>query len=223
MENNWNSIDHFLEKTLLPPDPVLEAALQAAEAAGLPPIQVTALQGSFLQVLAKAIGARLILEIGTLGGYSSLWLAGALPPDGRLITLEADPKHADVAEANFAAAGLAERIELRRGKAQDTLPSLLDDYAGQFDLIFIDADKANLAAYFEWAQKLARPGGLILTDNVVRRGAILDADAADENVQGARRFLVALGAAEGVRASAIQTVGSKGHDGFAIAVVDKGK
>lgn len=220
MENNWNSIDQFLEETLLKPDPVLEQALEAAEAAGLPAIQVTALQGSFLHILAKAIGARLMLEIGTLGGYSSIWLARALPADGRLVTLEANPKHADVAEANFAAARLAERIELRRGKALDTLPTLMEEYAGQFDLIFIDADKANLAAYFEWARKLARPGGLILTDNVVRRGAILEAGAADENAQGARRFLAALGASQDVRASALQTVGSKGHDGFAIAVVE---
>jgi predicted O-methyltransferase YrrM len=176
-------------------------------------------QGKLLLVLARAVGARTILEIGTLGGYSTIWLARALPIDGHLITLEADPKHAEVARANIAQAGLASVVELRLGRAVDTLPKLAAERRGPFDLIFIDADKRNNPDYFAWALKLSRRGSLIIADNVVRNGAVVDATSGDPSIQGVRRFNELLAAEPRVSATTIQTVGSKGYDGFAIALV----
>lgn len=218
-QDQWSAVDHYITDLLVPTDPALEAALQATADAGMPLINVAPNQGQLLHVLARAHGARTILEIGTLGGYSTIWLARALPPGGRLITLEADPKHAEVARANIARAGLAEVVEVRLGKALDTLPPLAAEGIGPFDLVFIDADKPNTAAYFEWAMKLTRRGSLIITDNVIRNGAVIDADSPDANVQGVRRFLTVLAAEPRVTATAIQTVGSKGYDGLAFAVV----
>lgn len=215
----WAAVDELLGRSLLAADPILEAALEASEAAGLPPIQVTACQGKFLQLLARLVGARRILELGTLGGYSTLWLARALPPDGRLITLELETRHAEVARGNFARAGLQHLIELRVGPALELLPSLAAEGLGPFDFIFIDADKALTLEYFSWALNLSRPGSLIVVDNVIRKGALLDAGSSDPAVQGMRRFLEHLGREQRVRASAIQTVGAKGYDGFALAVV----
>jgi predicted O-methyltransferase YrrM len=193
----------------------------------LPPINVTPAQGKLLHLLARMQGARNILEIGTLGGYSTIWLARALPPGGRLITLEYEPKHAEVARANFAAAGLSDRIELRLGRGIETLPQLHHEGAGPFDLVFIDADKPSTPDYFTWSLELTRPGSAIVVDNVIRQGAIVDAAAARdssggerENIQGVRRFLEMAAAEPRVSVTAIQTVGGKGYDGFALALVN---
>jgi predicted O-methyltransferase YrrM len=218
-QEQWTAVDRYFADLLVPPDAALEAALQASVAAGLPPINVSPNQGKLLQLLARIQNARTILEIGTLGGYSTIWLARALPPGGRLVTLEADPKHAEVARANLARAGLAGVVELRLGHALDTLPQLVKEGRGPFDLIFIDADKPGYADYLAWALKLSRVGSLIIADNVVRRGAVVDAVSADAMVQGVRRFNAMLAAEPRVSATAIQTVSSKGYDGFAIAVV----
>jgi len=218
-QQQWTAVDQYLTDTLVPADAALDAALHATADAGLPAISVSPNQGRLLHILALSHGARSILEIGTLGGYSAIWLARALPPGGRLITLEADPHHAEVARANLARAGLAEVADVRLGKALDTLPQLAAEGHGPFDLVFIDADKVNTAAYFEWALKLTRRGSLIITDNVVRNGAVLDAESHDASVQGVRRFLEAMAAEPRVVATAIQTVGSKGYDGLAFAVV----
>jgi len=215
----WTAVDRYITDLFVPSDPVLDAALRATADAGMPLINVAPNQGKLLHILALASGARAILEIGTLGGYSTIWLARALPADGRLITLEADPKHAAVARANIARAGLADIVEVRLGRALDTLPQLAAEGRGPFDLVFIDADKPNTAAYFAWALKLTRRGGLIITDNIVRGGAVIDEGSADASVQGVRRFNAALAAEPRVSATAIQTVGSKGYDGLAIAVV----
>jgi predicted O-methyltransferase YrrM len=217
--NSWNDVDAYLCERLLAPDQSLDAALEASTAAGLPPIAVAPNQGKLLALLAQIQGARSILEIGTLGGYSTIWLARALPTGGRLITLEADPLHADVARANIARAGLADAVELRLGRALETLPRLAAESVGPFDLIFIDADKPNNAEYFAWALALSRRGSLIIADNVVRDGAVIDAASLDPSVQGVRRFNERLAAEQRVSATAIQTVGSKGYDGFAIALV----
>lgn len=216
MENTWQQVDSFLEGLLAPEDPVLTGALRAAEQAGIPSIQVSAMQGQFLHILARAIGARRILEIGTLAGYSGIWFARSLPADGLLVTLEADPKHAEVARANFAAAGVAERVDLRLGSALDTLPTLLPAHAANFDLCFIDADKPNLSGYFEWALKLTRKGGLIISDNVIRNGQVVQGD--DANSAGARKLLQTIG--RSTNSTVIQTVGSKGYDGFALTIVE---
>ena len=218
-QEQWTAVDRYFADLLVPPDAALEAALQASVAAGLPPINVSPNQGKLLQLLARIQNARTILEIGTLGGYSTIWLARALPPGGRLVTLEADPKHAEVARANLARAGLAGVVELRLGHALDTLPQLVKEGRGPFDLIFIDADKPGYADYLAWALKLSRVSSLIIADNVVRRGAVVDAVSADAMVQGVRRFNAMLAAEPRVSATAIQTVSSKGYDGFAIAVV----
>ncbi|UYN88847.1 MAG: O-methyltransferase [Anaerolineales bacterium] len=212
----WQAVDKFLEGLLAPEDHILAAALRTAEQAGMPSIQVSAMQGQFLYILARAIGARRILEIGTLAGYSGIWLARALPADGLLVTLEAEPKHAEVARANFATAGLAERIELRVGPALETLPSLLPEFASGFDLCFLDADKPNLPNYFKWAQQLTRKGGLIISDNVVRNGQVVEGQ--DANSAGARALLQTLG--RSTNNTVIQTVGSKGYDGFALTIVE---
>ncbi|HYA79144.1 MAG TPA: O-methyltransferase [Candidatus Nitrosopolaris sp.] len=218
-QETWAAVDCYLADLLVPSDPVLDAALEASAAAGLPPISVTPNQGKLLQLLARMQRARNILEIGTLGGYSTIWLARALPGDGRLITLEVDPKHAEVARANFARAGLAGVVELRVGPALDTLPRVAAEGRGPFDLIFIDADKPSTADYFAWALRLSRPGSLIIVDNVVRNGAVSDPASAEPNVRGMRRFFNALAAEKSVSATVIQTVGSKGYDGFAMAFV----
>lgn len=214
----WTEIDDHLGSNLLPPDPALEAALRASADAGLPAIHVSPCQGRLLQILAQLTGARNILEIGTLGGYSTIWLARALPVVGRVITLEVSPEYAKVAIANIARANLSNRVDVRVGPALDTLPRLAAERC-IFDLIFIDADKVSTAAYFEWALKLCRQGSLIIVDNVIRKGALLDAHSSDPAVQGMRRFVEVLAAERRVTATAIQTVGSKGYDGFAIALV----
>jgi predicted O-methyltransferase YrrM len=218
-QEQWTAVDRYLTDLLVPPDPALEAALQASAAAGLPPINVSPNQGKLLHLLARLQGARTILEIGTLGGYSTIWLARALPAGGRLITLEAEPRYAGVARANIARAGLTDVVELRLGLALETLPQLAAEGRGPFDLIFIDADKPSIPEYFAWALKLSRRGSLIIVDNVVRKGAVIDAASDDPSVQGVRRFNELLAAERRVSATAIQTVGSKGYDGFAIALV----
>jgi len=218
-QERWTAVDQYIGDLLLPPDPELDAALQASVAAGLPQINVSPAQGKLLQLLAQLQGARAILEIGTLAGYSTIWLARALPPGGRLVTLEAEPKHAEVARANIARAGLAAVVDLRLGPALETLPRLAAEGQGPFDLIFIDADKQSTAEYFGWALRLARRGSLIVVDNVVRNGAVVDADSTDPGIQGIRRFNEVLAAERRVSATAIQTVGSKGYDGFALALV----
>jgi predicted O-methyltransferase YrrM len=215
----WSDVDRYITDLLVRPEPVLQAALDASSAAGLPEIQVAPNQGKLLNLLARLTSARAILEIGTLGGYSTIWMARALPKNGRLITLEADPKHAEVARANIARAGLSEIVELRLGNALDTLPKIAAERLGPFELIFIDADKANIPEYFGWALKLSRKGTLILVDNVVREGAVIDSKSSDTSVQGVRRFNEMLAKEPRVSATAIQTVGSKGYDGLAIALV----
>ena len=218
-QDQWTAVDRYFNDLLVAPDPALDSALAACAAAGIPPYNVSPIQGKLLLLLARIHGARTILEIGTLGGYSAIWLAQALPPGGRLITLEADPKHAEVARANIARAGLAAVVDVRLGRALDTLPQLAAEGRGPFDLIFLDADKPNNPEYFAWALALARRGTLIIADNVVRAGAILDATGGDPIVRGMRRFTELLGTEPRVSAIAIQTVGSKGYDGFAIALV----
>jgi predicted O-methyltransferase YrrM len=216
----WTTVDRHLADLLAPPDAALEGALRASTEAGLPAIAVSPLQGKFLQLLARTQGARRILEIGTLGGYSTIWLARALPEGGRLITLELDPKHAEVAQASIARAGLAAVVEVRPGPALETLPKLAADNAGPFDLVFIDADKSGIPEYFAWALKLTRPGSIIIVDNVVRNGAVADAGSADPNVVGARRLHEMLASESRVSATTIQTVGCKGWDGFTLAYVN---
>jgi len=214
--DTWSAVDRFVVDTLSDSDPVLDAAQRAADTAGLPAISVSAAQGKFLHLLARICGARRILEIGTLAGYSTIWLGRALPPGGQLITLEYDPRHADVARANIARAGLADRVEVRVGRAIEALPGLVVDEP--FDLIFIDADKPSTADYFRWALKLSRPGTVIVVDNVVRDGRLVDANG-DGDVQGMRRFLEAAANEARVEGTVLQTVGVKGYDGFALAVV----
>jgi predicted O-methyltransferase YrrM len=215
----WTSVDQYINGLFFRSDPVLDASLEASRKAGLPPIQVSPPQGKLLHLLARMQGARRILEIGTLGGYSTIWMARALPPGGRLLTLEADSRHADVARANFALAGFAEVIELHLGPALETLPRVAAEGRGPFDLIFIDANKSSMAEYFDWALELSRPGSVILADNVIRDGAVVQAASKDPDIQGVRRFNERLAAEPRVSATEIQTVGSKGYDGFALAVV----
>ncbi|HEV2780664.1 MAG TPA: O-methyltransferase [Actinophytocola sp.] len=213
----WTEVDHYLADRLVGSDPVLDAALAASDEAGLPAINVAPNQGKLLHLLARMRGARRILEIGTLGGYSAIWLARALPEDGRLISLEYEPRHAEVARANLARAGLADKVEVRVGPALDTLPGVAGH--APFDLTFIDADKKNNANYFTWALRLSTVGSLIIVDNVVRNGAVVDADTDDPDVQGARHLLDVMAAEPRVSATAIQTVGTKSYDGFALALV----
>ena len=214
----WTAVDDYVGGLLAPNDPILHAALAASAGAELPSIQVSPLQGKMLHVLARLVGARNILEIGTLGGYSTIWMARALPPGGRVLTLELSEKHTEVASANFARAGLRDVIELRRGKALDLLPQIAAERRGPFDLIFIDANKSDMDAYFDWALKLSRRGSVIISDNVIRQGRILDANG-DADVQGVRRFNERLAGEKRVSATEIQTVGSKGYDGFALIAV----
>jgi predicted O-methyltransferase YrrM len=218
-QEKWTEVDAYLTEMLVPPDAALDGALRASDAAGLPAISVTPAQGKLLYVLAKLQGARSILEIGTLGGYSTIWLARALPPDGRVVTLEVESRHADVARENIARAELDDVVEVRVGHALDTLPQIASEGAGPFDLIFIDADKPNIPEYFAWALSLSRRGSLIIVDNVIREGAITDAGSDDPSVQGARRMFELLAAEPRVSATSIQTVGSKGYDGFVFALV----
>lgn len=219
-EERWKEVDDYLARQLVANDPTLEAVLAANQSAGLPAYDVSPLQGKLLYILARAIGARRILEIGTLGGYSTIWLARALGPDGIVVTLEANPHHAQVARENFARAAVLEKVELIVGPALDSLPILEQRQKVEFDLIFIDADKVNTANYLSWSLKLARSGALIITDNVVRNGAITDDQSPDPSVRGVQQFFRSLAAAPSLGATAIQTVGSKGWDGFAIAVVE---
>ncbi len=216
----WSRVDDYLAGQLLPADPVLTAVLRSSEAAGLPAISVSPTQGKLLQMLARLCSARNILEIGTLGGYSTIWLARALPRGGRLITLEADEKHAAVAKANIARAGLDAVVEMRLGPALTSLPTLASEGRAPFDLVFIDADKVNTPGYFDWALKMTRPGSLIIVDNVVRAGAITEAETSDASVQGMRRFFDLIKGESRVSATAVQTVGAKGYDGFAVVMVE---
>ncbi|MBX3084865.1 MAG: O-methyltransferase [Anaerolineae bacterium] len=215
----WTAVDQYINDLLIPSDPVLEAALQAAEAAKLPSAQVAPNQGKLLAILAQSIKARSILEIGTLGGYSTIWLARALPPDGKLITLEVDPKHAEVARANLIRAEVDKLVEVRVGPALDTLPKIAAEGHAPFDFVFIDADKANNTNYFNWALKLTHLGSVIIVDNVIRNGEVVDANSTDPSVRGVRQFNTALAAESRVMATQLQTVGSKGYDGFAMALV----
>jgi predicted O-methyltransferase YrrM len=218
-KEQWTAVDRYITDLLVPPDPALDSALEDSNAAGLPAINVSPNQGKLLHLLARMLGARTILEIGTLGGYSTIWLARALPKGGRLITLEADPKHAEIARANIVRAGLADVVELRLGPALNTLPQVAADGHGPFDLIFIDADKPSNPDYFAWALRLSHLGSLIIVDNVVRNGAVIDAASTDPTILGVRRFNEMLAAEPRVSATQIQTVGSKGYDGFALALV----
>ena len=215
----WTTVDDYLSGQLAQPDAALNAALEASAAAGLPAINVSPNQGKLLHILARLVAARSILEIGTLGGYSTIWMARALAPGGRLVTLEADPRHAELARANIARAGLQNVVDVRVGKALDLLPNLEADGLGPFDLTFIDADKANTPGYFTWALKLARIGALIVVDNVVRKGAVADRATRDPDVQGMQRFIEMAAAERRVTATAIQTVGGKGYDGFSVVLV----
>ena len=218
-DSRWAEVDRYIENTLLPRDPVLEAALADGAAAGLPAINVSPAQGKLLFILASAMGARRILELGTLAGYSTIWMARALPPGGRLVTLEVNPHHADVARRNLARAGVADRVEVRVGPALDELGRLALERVEPFDLIFIDADKVSYPAYFPAVLSLSRPGTLILADNIIRKGAVATPDSTDENVRAVRRFNALVGAEPRVTATAIQTVGVKGYDGFTAIVV----
>jgi predicted O-methyltransferase YrrM len=218
-QDQWTAVERYITDLLVKPDAVLEAALNASAAAGLPAINVSPNQGKLLYLLARMIEARNILEIGTLGGYSTIWLARGLADGGRLITLENDPKHAAISRANFARAGLSETIELRLGSALDVLPKIAAENRAPFDLVFIDADKQNNPQYFEWALKLARRGSVIIVDNVIRDGAVIDEKNRDSSVQGVRRLNDLMAAEPRVSVTALQTVGSKGYDGFAIALV----
>jgi predicted O-methyltransferase YrrM len=218
-EKLWTAVDDYITGMLLPADAVLEAAHEASQAAGLPPIAVTPAQGKFLHLLARLQGARRILEIGTLGAYSTIWLGRALPAGGKLVTLESDPKHARVARENISRAGLDRIVELRLGPALEMLPQIAAERAGSFDFIFIDADKQNIPKYFEFSCQLSRLGSLIIVDNVVRDGRVIDAKSHDPDIQGVRRFNQLLSRKQGICATALQTVGAKGYDGFAIVLV----
>ncbi len=219
-ERTWSAVDEYVERHLLDEDAALELALRDAVDAGLPTIAVTPSQGKQLQLLARSIGARRILEIGTLGGYSAIWLARALAPGGRLVTLEVDPRCAETAAASIARAGLADVVEIRRGAALDTLPALAAEHPEPFDFVFIDADKRHTPDYFEWALKLTRPGALIVADNVIRFGALVDPAEQSPDVLGNRRLHELLSGDTRVSATTIQTVGAKGYDGFTLALVE---
>ena len=218
-QKTWTEVDRYISDLLVPSDEALDATLQATADAAMRAINVAPNQGKLLHLLARIQGARSILEIGTLGGYSTIWLARALPADGRLITLESEASHVAVARANISRAGLADVVEVRHGLALETLPRLEAEGRGPFDFIFIDADKPNNPNYFAWALKLSRRGSVIVIDNVVRDGAVIDATSSDANVQGVRRLNEMLASEPRVSATAIQTVGSKGYDGFAMALV----
>lgn len=219
---DWTAVDRYITDLLVGSDAILDAALAASAAAGLPSINVSPPQGKLLALLARVQGARTILEIGTLGAYSTIWLARALPAGGHLITLEVNPKHAEVARENLARAGIANVVEVRVGRAIDTLPALAAEGRGPFDMFFIDADKPSNPEYVAWALRLARPGSLIVVDNVVRNGAVVDAASEDPPVQGVRRMNAMIAAEPRLSATTIQMVGSKGWDGMMLAVVGEG-
>lgn len=221
MNEGWEAVDRYFEEYLAPSDPLLEAALERIERAGLPAISVAANQGKLLLLLARMIGARRILEVGTLGGYSTLWLARALPADGRLVTLELEPRHAEVARENLRHAGLEHLVEVRVGEAATLLAAMAGEEDAPWDLIFIDADKANIDRYFEFSLQMSRVGTVIVMDNVVREGAVVDPESPDPNVQGVRRLMARLAQEPRVDATALQTVGVKGYDGLAIARVER--
>ncbi|MGA2320816.1 MAG: O-methyltransferase [Solirubrobacteraceae bacterium] len=218
-QEHWTAVDRYISELLLASDPALDAALKASAAAGLPPIAVSPAQGKLLHLLARIQSARSILELGTLGGYSTIWLARALPRDGHLITLEANPSYADVARANLERAGVGDLVELRVGRALEMLGQLIAEHHDPFDVIFIDADKEGTPEYFAAALELSRPGSLIITDNVVRGGALIDATSNDPGVMGMRRFHELLADESRASSTTIQTVGSKGYDGFTLALV----
>jgi predicted O-methyltransferase YrrM len=215
----WTDVDRYLSELLVPPDAALDAALMTSAQAGLPPINVAPNQGKMLELLARATRAGRILEVGTLGGYSTIWLGRALSHGDKLITLELQQDYAEIAVANIARAGLSDIIEVRVGPAADSLRSMIDAEEEPFDLVFIDADKSGYPEYFELSLELSRPGTLIIADNVVRDGAVIDPDTTDANVQGVREFLEVVSKEPRVDATAIQTVGSKGYDGFALLLV----
>jgi predicted O-methyltransferase YrrM len=220
----WSAVDSYINDLLVPQNEALRAASDSAAEQRMPPIAVTPAQGKLLELLARLVGARKILELGTLAGYSTIWLSRALPPDGRLVTLEAEPRFAEIARANIERAGSGELVEVRVGPALQTLPQLAQEDAGPFDLIFIDADKDNYPGYLEWSLRLSRPGTLIIGDNVVRGGRVLDPEAGDPSggnalIKGVRRFYELVAAEPRLSATAIQTVGDKGYDGFVLALV----
>jgi predicted O-methyltransferase YrrM len=215
----WGEVDRYFQQKLLPKDDALDAALAANAAAGLPEIDVSPLQGRFLELIVRLTKASRILEIGTLGGYSTIWMARATPPGGRVVTLEAEPRHAEIARANFKRAGIADRVDLRVGPALDLLPAVEAEGLAPFDLVFIDADKPSNPDYLRWALKLTKTGSLIIGDNVVRDGAVVDAKDASPGVRGVRRFADLIASEPRLVATAIQTVGVKGWDGFAMALV----
>ncbi|TJV02943.1 MAG: O-methyltransferase [Mesorhizobium sp.] len=219
-KKTWAAVDDYIVDALFEADPTLDAVLAANHDQGLPAIDVSPAQGKLLSILARMKGARKILEIGTLGGYSTIWMARALPADGKIVTLELDPHHAKVARSNFERAGVSERVDLRFGPALQSLAALSADNAGPFDLIFIDADKPNNPNYLSWAVRLSRSGTVIVCDNVIRDGAVLDEDGRDPNVEGARAAFSFIGGDKRLEGTAIQTVGAKGYDGFAIAIVE---
>lgn len=219
-QEQWTAVDRYFDDLFVPIDPVLSAVLESSADAGLPPHHIAPTQGKFLAILAQLTGARTVLEIGTLGGYSTVWLARALPEGGKVVTLESAEHHAQVAHANFALADLTHMVDLRIGPAIDTLSSLVAEGHPPFDMIFIDADKPNNPVYLEWVLKLVHPGSLIVGDNVVRGGKVIDAAGNDPNVQGIRRFNEMLASNPRLSSTALQTVGCKGYDGFAIAVVN---
>jgi predicted O-methyltransferase YrrM len=219
-QDKWSAVEHYFTDLLVQPDAALTAAMKDADAAGLPPIAVSPNFGKLLMLLAQTIGAKNILEIGTLGGYSTIWFARGLASGGKIITLEVDSKRAELAQANFARAGVSNTIEIRVGKALDTLPPLAAEKRAPFDLIFVDADKENNAEYFQWSLKLSRPGSLIIVDNVVRDGKVIDAANTESSVQGVRRCNDVMAAEKRVSVTVLQTVGSKGYDGFALARVN---
>lgn len=219
-KKTWAAVDDYIVDALFEADPALDAVLAANRDQGLPPIDVSPAQGKLLSLLARIQGAKNILEVGTLGGYSTIWMARALPASGKIVTLELDPHHASVAQSNFERAGVSTRVDLRIGPALQSLAALSAENAGPFDLIFIDADKPNNPNYLSWAMRLSRPGTVIICDNVIRDGAVLDEDGHDANVEGARAAFSFIGGDKRLVATAIQTVGAKGYDGFAIAIVE---
>lgn len=219
MSKTWDEVDAYYVKAFGASDPVMTKVLAVSKKAGLPDIQVSPLQGRLLMMLAQSMGAKRILEVGTLGGYSTIWMARALPADGRLVTLEYEKLHAEVATKNIAMAGLAGKVQVRQGAGADSMAALVKEKAAPFDLVFIDADKPGYPAYLEWALKLTRPGSLIVADNMVRQGKVADAQSRDAAVQGARKFNALISKNKKLEATAVQTVGSKGYDGFVLARV----
>lgn len=221
-QKRWTAVDNYIADLFIPPDPILERALKVSDEVGLPGYNVSPVQGKFLQILAQVQGAKNILEIGTLGGYSTIWLARALPPaKGHLLSLEINPKHAKIARDNIRRAGLSSMVKVRVGAALDTLPKLVSERSKPFDFIFIDADKENIADYFSWSLKLSRPGSLIIIDNVIRQGEILDARSDNSSVQGVLKLNKLLATDPKVNAITIQMVGCKGYDGLTIVRVNK--